>query len=358
MFNINMPEFLQIEYFNNTIVDYLIFFSIVGLGFILAKVIYWVIQNIIKKFTEKTVTRLDDILVEVLETPIVVYIVLLATEIGWNFLSFADHPKIDLYFGHFAYMIFVLNTAWLISRLINAILDNYIKPFAEKTETDLDDHLLPILSKVVNIITFLIGIIMILHHFGQEIGPMLAGLGIGGLAFALAAKDLLSNLFGSITIILDKPFKVGQRIKINSYDGFVKEINLRTTKIQTLEGTMIYVPNSNFTDRTLENVTEEWARRVKMDIGLVYDTDVKKMKKAKEIINKILNEQEGIDKEKKMVYFTDFGAYSKNILLIYWITDSNNIFPIRDNVNFRIMDEFAKAKIEMAFPTQTIEIKK
>ncbi len=256
------------------------------------------------------------------------------------------------------YMAFVINSAWLIARIFNAIVENYIKPIASNSKTDLDDYIVPILSKAAGIIIYIIAIIMILNHFGQEIGPMLAGLGIGGLAFALAAKDLLSNIFGSITIMFDKPFSIGHRIRINGFDGTVKEINLRTTKIETLEGTVLYIPNSKFTESAVENVTQEWARKVKMEIGLVYGTSSKKMKKAKDILQDILKKQKGIDNEKFVISFNEFGAYSKNILLVYWIKDKDNIFGIMDEVNFKIMEQLEKAKIEMAFPTQTIEVKK
>jgi MscS family membrane protein len=352
-----MPEFLTKVYFDNTLYQYLIFLICVSASIIIGKILYWIIQKYVKKYTQKTKNRFDDILVEMSEKPAILYIILLGINIGWKFLSFPNYPKIPIYYGHLIYLAVVFVSAWFISRLLRKFLDTYIKPLAEKTKTDLDDAILPILSKLINIIVFFIAIIMVLQHFGQEIGPILAGLGLGGLAFALAAKDLLSNLFGSITILLDKPFTIGQRIKINDQEGFVEEISLRTTKIKTFEGRILYVPNSKFTDGIVENISKEPARRVKMNIGLTYDTNSKELKKAKEIMKKILIKNKDIDPKKILIYFTEFGAYSKNILVIYWITNKEKIFEVQDEVNMRIMEEFDKARLNMAFPTQTIEIK-
>ncbi len=352
-----MSNILFNIYFDNYLLNYLIFLGIAIAGVILGKILYWVIQKIVKKATAKSKTKFDDILVHTLEKPAVIFIILIAINIGFNLLQFPNYPKIPIYFGHLMYMLLVLTIAWVLSKFCRALIETYVTPLASKTETDLDDHLIPILRKLISISIYVIAFIMILNHFGQEIGPLLAGLGIGGLAFALAAKDLLSNLFGSVTIIFDKPFKVGQRIKINDKDGTVEEINLRTTKIKTLEGRMLYVPNAKFTDNIVENVSQEWARKVKMTIGLTYDTDSKKMNKAKEILRNILTQQKGVDSDKINIAFTEFGDFSKNLLVIYWIT-AEEILEVKDEVNMMIMEEFDKAKIDMAFPTQTIEVKK
>jgi len=255
-------------------------------------------------------------------------------------------------------MIITLNVAWFISRFLDSLIENYLLPLTQKTKTDLDDHLLPIIRKIISVIVFGIAIITILDEFGIEIGPMLAGLGIGGLAFALASKDLISNLFGSTTVLLDKPFSLGDWIKIGDYEGFVREIGIRTTQIETFEGSFIYIPNSKFTQNEVENISRRWARRMKMTIGLTYNMNSEKIKKAKELIQDAIVSEEGTSKEKIMINFTEFGDFSKNIMVIYWVTDTSNYFNIVDSINFKIMESFEAHKIEFAFPTQTIELVK
>jgi MscS family membrane protein len=352
-----MANFIYQIYFDNTILQYLIFFAFLAGGFIVSKILVWINNKIIKKLAAKTKTKFDDIMLDLIERPFVIYLTILFVYIGFQFLKFPNYPKIPVYFGHIIYLAVALNTAWLFARLVRTLIDEYLTPMASRTKTDLDDTLIPILKKLAAFIIYAIAIIMILNHFGQDIGALLAGLGIGGLAFALAAKDLLANVFGSVTILTDKPFSVGQRIRIDGHDGTVKEINIRTTKIQTLDGTMIYVPNAKFTDTILENVTREPTRKTKMNIGLTYDTSNAKMKKAIEIIDKILDKQKGLNGKHKIA-FTEFGDFALNLLVIYYIKDKDNILPIKHDINMKIKEQLEKAKINMAFPTQTIELKK
>jgi len=350
-------EWLSATYFDNSLLNYVIFFAFIAGGFLFARTVLFFNAHVVRKLTAKTKTELDDVLLELVATPFVVYVIAFSTWVGWQFLKFPTFPMIDTYFGHLLYLVVAFNSAWLIARMSRALIDHYVTPLASKTKTDLDDTLIPILRKLIGFTIYAIALIMVLNHFGQEIGPLLAGLGIGGLAFALAAKDLLGNIFGSITVLTDKPFSIGQRVRVGGHDGFVKEISVRTTKIKTLDGTMLYVPNATFTSTIVENVSREPTRKVLMNIGVTYDTSNAKMKKAVEILNKILAKQKGLD-GKHLVYFTEFGDFSLKILVIYYIKDKDNILPIKHDVNMQIKEQFEKAKIDMAFPTQTIELKK
>ena len=354
----DITSFLSQTYFDNTIVSYLIFFLIAAGFVVVGKIIYYFSKTLLRRFANKTQTKFDDILIDMIEEPLLIFIVILGLRVGWEFLSFPNYPIIPKYYGHILYMIITLNVAWFISRFLDSLIENYLLPLTQKTKTDLDDHLLPIIRKIISVIVFGIAIITILDEFGIEIGPMLAGLGIGGLAFALASKDLISNLFGSTTVLLDKPFSLGDWIKIGDYEGFVREIGIRTTQIETFEGSFIYIPNSKFTQNEVENISRRWARRMKMTIGLTYNMNSQKIKKAKELIKDVIVSEEGTSKEKIMINFTEFGDFSKNIMVIYWVTDTSNYFNIVDSINFKIMESFEAHKIEFAFPTQTIELVK
>ncbi|KYC46143.1 MAG: Small-conductance mechanosensitive channel MscMJ [Candidatus Methanofastidiosum methylothiophilum] len=352
----DINSLLSQTYFDNTLISYLIFFLVTAGFVVIGKTVYYFSKTLLKKIAKKTQTKFDDILVDMVEEPLVIFIVIFGLMLGWGFLSFPNYPMIPKYFGHIVYMIVALNVAWFISRFLDSLIENYLLPLTQKTKTDLDDHLLPIIRKVISVIVFGIAIITILDEFGIEIGPMLAGLGIGGLAFALASKDLISNLFGSTTVLFDKPFFLGERIKVGSYDGTVKEIGIRTTQIETLEGSIVFIPNSKFTQTEVENISRQWARRMKMTIGLTYNMNSEKIKKAKELIREAVLSEEGTSKERIMINFTEFGDFSKNIMVIYWVTNKPNYFEIVDRINLKIMESFEKHKIEFAFPTQTIEL--
>lgn len=349
--------FITATYFDNTLLAYLQAFGMVILGFLVARTFVFFDQRVIRKLAKKNKFNFDDIVLNLAEKPFTIYMICAGFYIGWGFLTFPNYPDIDRYIGHLLYLVVALNSAWLLTRVIRALIENYLQPLAGKTDTDLDDTLIPILKKLVSISIYAIAVIIILNHFGQEIGPMLAGLGIGGLAFALASKDILANIFGSITVLMDKPFKIGDRIKVNGIDGIVQEISIRTTRIKTLDNTMVYVPNAKFTDSSVENVTQEPARKVMMNIGLVYDTSNVKMKRAISILEKLLSDHKGLDGEHK-VAFTEFGDSALSILVIYYIKDKKNILPIRHEINMAIKEKFEKAGLDMAYPTQTVLVKK
>lgn len=345
-------------YLDNSVMSYIIFFLIVIAFLIVAKTLYYFSKKRLEKSDKSKDSKFFNVLLDIMEKPIAVLILLVGINFAWSFLSFPNYPLIPQYFSGIMYVAIALAIAWIISKLLNSMIEQYFIHFKDENTIGLDDHLLPIIRKVILALVFGITIITILGRFGIEIGPLLAGLGIGGLALALASKDIVSNLFGSATVLFDKPFVIGDRIRFSGYDGFVKEIGVRTTQIETFEGTFVYIPNSKFTHTEVENVTRWWARRVNMTIGLTYDMSSDKVKKAKELIKEAIFSEEHTSKEKYLINFTEFGDFSKNILVIYWITDKPNYFEIFDRINFKIMESFEEHGIEFAFPTQTIELVK
>jgi len=231
------------------------------------------------------------------------------------------------------------------------------------TKTDLDDNLLPILKRLINIAIIIIASIMVIEKLGYNISTLVAGVGLGGLAFALAAQDLIGNFFGGIAILTDKPFKVGDRVRVGtSVDGFVREIGLRTTRVETRGGTILVVPNRQIVDSILENVTHEKERRMDMMLGLEYGTSEKKLQEAKSIIIKNINKVDGLDHEKHTVTFAAFAASSLDIKVTYWINekglDTFDYWDLQDELLMGIKRDFEKAGISFAFPTQTLHIKK
>jgi MscS family membrane protein len=340
----------------NTWLQYVQFFGVVLGGVIGGKIFYWVSSKFIKVFTRKTKTMLDDILVGALERPIVFLLFVAGFWIGSRFLTLSDGTEIV--FRNITSIMITMNVAWILMNILDSFILNYLTPAASKTKTDLDDALIPIVRKALKIIIVIIAIVMIIDNFGYDVTSLVAGLGLGGLAFALAAKDLLANLFGGIAILTDKPFKIGDRIRLDEKnDGFVREIGLRTTRIETLDGTQVIIPNSKIADSILENVSREQARKIKMTIGLTYETSSAKLARAKKIIQDIiLKNPDTLDKSR--VSFFNFSDSSLDILVIYWIKNFDNILGARDHINTEIKKRFDKEKIDIAYPTRTIHMKK
>lgn len=351
-----MLELLDTTWLNNTWLQYLQFLGLILLGVILGKIFYWVSTNIIKQFTNKTKNKLDDLLIETLERPVIFFLIVIGFHIGAGFLTLAESAQET--FRNITKILFTINVAWFIMNLLDAFITNYLAPATSRTKTDLDDTLIPIIRKALKIVIVVITIVMIIDNFGYDVTSLIAGVGLGGLAFALAAQDLLSNLFGGIAILTDKPFRLGDRVRLDAEkDGFIKEIGLRTTRMKTLDGTQLVIPNSNIANSVLENVSREKARKVKMTIGLTYETSSAKLEKAKKIMAKIIEKNKDT-KDKALISFSNFGDSALEILVIYWIKNFDNILGAKDAINTQIKKAFDKEKIDMAYPTQTLYMKK
>jgi MscS family membrane protein len=177
------------------------------------------------------------------------------------------------------------------------------------------------------------------------------------LAFALAAQDSVANLFGGLTVFFDKPFTINDRIKISGFDGFVKEVGIRSTRVKTLAGRIVTIPNKEFTASIVENVSSEPSRKVVQTLGLTYDMDASKVERAIQVLTDI--HAENIETtEDNVITFTAFGDFSLNILFIYYIKKESDIMVTQSNINMQILKRFAAEGLDFAFPSQTIYTKK
>jgi len=228
------------------------------------------------------------------------------------------------------------------------------------------EMLIPLIRKTLRIFLVVIGVLFVADSvFNQNIGALLAGLGIAGIAVSLAAQDSLKNVFGSITILMDRPFRIGERIVYADFDGVIEEIGFRSTKLRTLTGHLVTIPNSNIVNDPVENIGRRpYIRRI-INVTITYDTPREKILQAVQILRNIL-EEEGIrepihptidgDEYPPRVYFNDFNADSLNILVIYWFAPPAywDYLEHAQRVNLRIFEEFERAGIEFAFPTRTL----
>lgn len=349
-------ELLTTAYYGNTVASWLYALLIIVIFFVIGKIIYWISGTFLKKITDKTKTKIDDIIVDMVEEPVVFAITLIGIWIALKTLAFSI--KVSNWINHLFQFLILFNVVWLITRLLDSLFKEYLVPLVSKIETDLDDQLLPIVRRGSKFVIWTLAIIVGLNNAGYNVGAMIAGLGIGGLAFALAAQDTISNMFGGFTIFIDRPFKLKDRIKIIGIDGTVKEIGLRITRLETLEGRLITIPNSTFSKNPIENVSSEEGRKIILELCLTYDTTLQKMEKAIEILKEISINSSDVIKENTKVYFKTYADSSLNIEYIYWIKKSSDIAKTQSDVNLEILKHFNKNKIEFAFPTRTLYMKK
>ena len=345
-------DFLNQTFYGNTIQEYgLTFLIILGAG-IAGKFLYWVSRKFLTKLTAKTKGKLDDIIVDKVEEPLVFGLVLGVS--WWALITRLKYGDDGVFINHLFNFLTVINITWLIARLSDALIEEYVVPLTEKSKSDLDDQLLPIFRKGLRIIVWTLGIIVALNNAGYDVGAVIAGLGIGGLAFALAAQDTVKNFFGGIMIFADKPFQIGDRIQIGDMDGFVREIGIRSTRIETLAGRVVTVPNSMFSDDAVENVDKEPSRKITLNLGLTYDMSADQMELALQTLKEIAaNHQEWIE-EDVLTSFNAFGDFSLGILFIYYIRKEADILETQTKINLSILREFGNKGLDMAFPTQMV----
>lgn len=346
-----MKEFLAKEFYHNTVGDWGITLLIILASVVAGKIIYWFFGTVVKKLTEKTETKIDDIIVDMIEEPVVLALTIAGLWYGLHRLEFTD-GWYEL-MGSVYSILLTINVTWLIARLLDAIIKEYIIPLTEKTESDLDDQIVPIVQKGLKSAIWILGVIVALNNAGYDVTAMIAGLGIGGLALAMAAKDSVSNIFGGIMVFTDKPFTMGDRIKIGGFDGTITEVGIRTSRMRTLEGRLVTIPNSQFTGNMVENVSEEPTRKVVLSLGLTYDMTSEKMEKAIDILKSISAENKDIE-ENITVGFNSFGDFSLGITFIYYITKGSDIMNTQTAMNLAILKQFAEHELDMAFPTQTV----
>jgi MscS family membrane protein len=346
--------FLNNIYLGNRLLDYIIFLAIIAISIVFGKVIYYITKNILKQLVKKSETLLDDIFVEAMDHPLVFLIFIIGLAIAYNTLTLNEATI--LFFKNLISILLIIDATWFLTAFLDQLIIHYVIPLSAKTDSDLDDALLPIIRKLVRWGIIIIAAIMILDKFGYNIASLVAGLGIGGIAIAMAAKDMLGNMFGGASIISDKPFKLGDRIKFADIDGKVQEVGIRSTKITTFDGTEIIVPNATIANSTLENVSREKERRIKFTIGLTYETSSTKLKKAATIIKKIVKNHKHTT-NKVNVYFTEFADSSLNLTITYWINNLDAIFATKSEINFAIKKEFDKESLDMAFPSRTIYLR-
>ena len=344
-------EVLHQEFYGNSILNWAIAVGILILSFVVVKMLYWIFSNVIRRLTSKTKTSLDDVLIDKLEKPLTYLVLILGYWISIHYLVFK--VNVELVLENVAYFLLVIDFTAILSRIVDALITEIIMPISEKSDSSFDNQLIPVIQKGVRSIIWILGIIIGLDNIGFDITAMIAGLGIGGLALALAAQDSVKNIFAGIMIFLDKPFRIKDRIQVDGFDGIVEEVGLRSTRLRTLEGRIVTIPNSRFTDNSVTNVTSQPTLKVKLNLGLTYDTDEVQMQKAIDILEDIVKNQEAITDD-YAAGFNGFGDFSLNILFIYYVKPDSHWLDTQTLVNKEILRRFYKEGLEFAFPTQTI----
>ena len=272
------------------------------------------------------------------------------------------NPVIGTYWTKIAQAVAAIALAYAFYRLVD-LVEYYLQLWTGKTKTKLDDMLVPVIRKSLRVTIAIIAVLWIADGIlDAEIRTILLSAGVGGIAIALAAKDTVANFFGSVTIFADRPFQIDDLVKINGHFGPVEDVGFRSTRVRTLEGHLVTIPNSTVANTTVENVGKRPFIRRTSNITITYGSGHAKAARAVEIIKEILADvpEANTDPTKPpRVYFSDFNDWSLNIYMSYWVKPPDYWLwhQVNERVNFEIMKRFEAEKIEFAFPSQTLYLK-
>lgn len=307
----------------------------------------------IMKMAEKTEIELDEKIWDAFEKPLNALFLILGVFFALRYLPLS--AEFDLMLTKFFRSALIIIVTWGFYSLSGSH-----SSLAEelRTRLNLDYTIIQFFSKVARILIVIIAVLVLAEEWDYDVNGLIAGLGLGGLAFALAAKDALANIFGGVVIILDKPFAVGDWIKTPSIEGTVEEISFRSTKIRAFDQALITMPNSTLANEPITNFSRMGKRRVRFYLGVTYATPPEKIKRIVDKIRALLQNHEGVHPETIVVYFEQFNESSLDIL-VYFFTNSTDLaehLAIRHDINLEIMNILAEEGVSIAFPSRSIYV--
>ena len=319
--------------------------------------------NYLHELTKKSNHVWDEALVEAVKPPLSLVVLVVGVWLALGVLPLPTEPiDIYLFVNQAGRIVVLLLFMWLIIRLINA-LGKAMRLKAADPAHWLDTSLVPLIVLSLKTLVWITIFVVVAQNLGYSVSGLVASLGIGGVAVALAAQDTLANLFGSIMIMVDKPFRIGDWIKSGEFEGTVEEIGFRSTKIRTFAKTVQVVPNNKIANMMIENMDRRGdqginVRRVKIIIGLEYKADADRMEAAIAGIREVLRGSKNVDQKFYLVNFTDFGDSSLNILVYYFAatTDWEVYLNTRQEINLKIMRKLEELGLSIAFPTRTLHM--
>jgi MscS family membrane protein len=336
-------------FYGDTLGSWLISVAILIGSFVAARLLLWLLKQVLSKIVSRTKTSIDDLILENGEKPIVFAVIL----IGLYIAIFRLHlsKTLDTYLTDIFDVLIILNVTWFVSRIIDGMIVLYLTPLSGKTGK-VDDNVIRLLRKTLNGVLWTIGIVVALNNTGLNVGAIIAGLGIGGVAVALAAQDTIKNIFAGIVIFVDRPFKLGDEVRIDTNYGNVEDIGLRSVRIRTYDKRLLTMSSSKVIDSVVENITKEPARRIVMTLSLDYDTTPQQMEKALEILKSMPSKIPGI--KDVQTYFVKYAQTSLDIMFIYFIKKGEDIIETQSKVNISILENFNANKLKFASSTNIV----
>ncbi len=351
----SLQQILDTHYFDNTGMQWLISLSILLFFIFLRTPLARGFISLLHSASSKTKNTLDDAIVDAIEPPVRLVFVLIGL---YGMLAFLKLPvEISDFSSHFFHSMFAFCLFWALYRIVG-IFSDFVEEYQGKIANRFSADLALFLIKAVRLVLIVMGFVIIVQEWGYNFTGFLASLGLGGLAFALAAKDTAANLFGSLVIFSDKPFDVGDWIQTPGVEGTVESIGIRSTRVRTFAKALVAVPNATLANSPITNWSRMTMRRIKMTVGLTYDTSSNQMQAILEEIREMLRNDPDINQNTILINFTDFQDSALGIFC-YFFTNTTNwqeYLMVKERINLEIMKIVEKHKASFAFPSQSLYV--
>ncbi len=350
-----LPPWAETKWLGIALWQYFALFLWILVGLILRRIFEYVLDNYIRRLTTRTKFTWDDDLLDGVERPVGFIFLMVFFALTYTNLRFP--VTINLYISNILEIAISAGVVWVFYNL-SGVFAKYLTVITSRTENKLDDQLVPLIRKSLRFFVVTMGVILILQNNGYNVASLIAGLGIGGLAVALAARDTLANFFGSITIFLDRPFRIGDWIKIGNVEGIVEEVGFRSTRIRTFYNSLVSVPNSNVSTSDIDNYGMRQFRRLKTVLNLTYSTSPEQMEAFVEGIKAIVKANKNFRQDFYEVHFNSFGSHSLDVLVyvFFKVPDWSSELQQRHNFLLEVLRLSKEVGVEFAFPTQTLHV--
>ncbi|MBU0979535.1 MAG: mechanosensitive ion channel family protein [Nanoarchaeota archaeon] len=346
---------LYTNYGGNTVVQYMVFLGIVLVAVLAIKIFKIYIIRVLKHVAKRSKNDVDDLAVGIVDAlPWYIYAII---SIHLVSRMLAIPPIASTIIKLVTIVALGFFTVRAAGRVVDYFVDKEVKKRQKETGVEARSVVV-LLGRIVKAVLWLLAILVMLSNMGVQITPLIAGIGVGGIAIAFALQNILEDLFSSFSIYFDKPFEEGDFIIIGADMGIVKYIGLKTTRIQTLQGQELVVSNRELTSSRINNYKKMEKRRIVFSFGVEYSTPVTKLRGIKKIVKEIISKNKLASLDR--VHFKEFGNFSLNYEVVYYIDSKeyNVYMDIQERINLELKGRFEKEGIGFAYPTQTLFVKK
>jgi len=346
-----MESYLAYTIFGLKVIDIIISIVIVSVSFLLKTIFSKAVLVMLKSFTQKTKTTIDDDLLEVLETPLKLSFLLLGFFLAKEWLGISG---IESFLNSMIKSFILFLIFYKALDKSSNIVKKFSKQFGKELSADIENFII----KTLRIIIVIVGLMSILDEWGINVSAFIASLGLVGMAFALAAKDTAANLFGSLVIFTDRPFKIGDWILTPNVEGTVEEIGIRSTKVRTFAQALVNVPNAVIANTAITNWSRMGKRRIKMRLGLTYSTTAIQMETILKELREMLKNHKDVHQDSIMINFDEFESSSLSIFCYFFTTTTvwAEYLKAREDVNLKMMKIVQQNGASFAFPSQSLYV--